>query len=86
MVGGAISGFFGGAVGGVTGKALSDPCASGEDIGWTAAKGAGIGAVTGLIGGGVVGAAASIGATGPAVNVASAMIAAPIAWGMGIDW
>ena len=86
MVGGAISGFFGGAVGGATSKALSDPCASAEDIGWEAAKGAGIGVLTGITGGGVVGSAATIGATGPAVQVASAMIAAPIALGMGIDW
>jgi RHS repeat-associated protein len=86
MIGGAISGFFGGAVGGATSKTLSDPCASAEDIGWAAAKGGGIGVVTGVTGGGVVGAAATVGATGPAVSVTSAMITAPISWGMGMDW
>jgi uncharacterized protein RhaS with RHS repeats len=86
MIGGAISGFLGGAVGGASSKALSDPCASVEDIGWATAKGGGIGILTGITGGSVVGAAAIVGATGPAVNVTSAMITAPISWGMGIDW
>lgn len=65
---------------------MGDPCASAGDIGRAAAKGAGIGAVTGFIGGGVVSGAATVGATGPAVQVTSAMITAPISWGMGIDW
>jgi len=86
MIGGAISGSLGGAIGGASSKTLSDPCASVEDIGWAAAKGGGIGVLTGVTGGSVVGAAALVGATGPAVNVTSAMITAPISWGIGMDW
>ena len=87
MIGGTVSGFFGGAIGGATGKAMSDPCASIENIGRAAVKGAGIGTLTGLIGGSVVGAATTIGATGPVVQISSAMINAPISWGLGmINW
>ncbi len=42
--------------------------------------------VTGVTGGSVVAAAATVGATGPAVHVTSAMITAPISWGLGMDW
>ena len=86
VIGGMVGGMIGGALGGATGKALSVPCASLGDIGWAAGKGLGIGVVAGVIGGTVTGAATSIGATGPAVNVASAMITAPISWGVGMDW
>jgi RHS repeat-associated protein len=84
MVGGFISGVFGGAVGGATAKALSTPCASSEDIGWAAAKGAGIGALTGYMGGGMVASAAAVGATGIAVHTCAAMFTAPISWGLGM--
>jgi RHS repeat-associated protein len=86
IVGGAISGFFGGASGGIIKKAISSPCASVKDIAKSGVKGASIGALTGLIGGSVAGGAASVGATGPIVHISSAMIKAPIGWGMGIDW
>lgn len=86
IVGGAISGFFGGALGGAAGKALSNPCASAGDIGWATAKGASIGAITGATGSAVVSAAASVGATGPEAHTTSAMINAPISWGIGMDW
>jgi len=84
MVGGAVSGFFGGAVGGATAKALSDPCASAGDIGRRAAKGAGIGALTGYMGGGMVASVAAVGAKGAAVHVCAAMFTAPISWGLGM--
>jgi len=86
VIGGIVGGMIGGASGGATGKALRSPCASLGDISWAAGKGLGIGAVAGVIGGGVVGSAATIGATGPAVRVASAMITAPISWGMRMVW
>ncbi|MCD4743039.1 MAG: sugar-binding protein, partial [Desulfobacteraceae bacterium] len=86
MVGGFVSGALGGAFGGATGKKLNDPCASLADVGMAAVKGGGIGAVTGTIGGGLSGAAASIGATGIGVDIGIANITAPIGWGMSLDW
>jgi len=85
IIGGAISGAFGGAVGGTVSKALSNPCASAGDIGWAAAKGAGVGAFTGAIGGGFSGAAVAVGVGAPtAVGAAGAIITAPIGWGLGM--
>ena len=84
IVGGAISGFLGGAIGGATFKALSEPCASAGEIAQAAAKGAVIGVVTGSISGSIFGATATIDATGLGAYLASAVINAPIGWGLGM--
>jgi RHS repeat-associated protein len=85
MIGGAISGAFGGTVGGATTKALSDPCASIQEIGWAAVKGGGVGALTGALGGGFSGAAEAVGLGAPtAVGAAGELISAPIGWGLGM--
>jgi RHS repeat-associated protein len=81
-----IGGFVGGAAGGAIGKALNDPCASGLDLVWAGAKGAGVGAFGGFIGGHVVGAAATLGAKGTAAYVTSGMITAPISFALGMNW
>lgn len=81
-----IGGTFGGAVGGASAKALSDPCVTTKDLVWAGMKGGSIGGATGVIGGGVVAGAAAVGATGLVPHVGSAMITAPISWGLEMEW
>ncbi len=84
-IGGAIGGTVGGAFGGMVSKHLSDPHATTEKKLLAAAKGAGIGLITGTIGG-KLGAALKtvVGASGAAVEIAKDMITAPIALGLGL--
>jgi RHS repeat-associated protein len=85
FVGGIAGGILGGALGGAFGKAWSSPCVSAKNIAWASGKGAGIGALTGAIGGGLGAVVETIaGAGGAALDVTTAMTAAPIGWGVGM--
>jgi RHS repeat-associated protein len=81
-----VGGMFAGVVGGMAGATLSvygsNPCPSPWDYAEAILKGGLIGGVTGFMGGGVVASAATVGATGTAVHVGGAMIAAPVGWGL----
>jgi RHS repeat-associated protein len=83
--GGAIGGTLGGAAAGIVTKRLSDLEASKGEMALAAAKGAGIGLITGSIAG-KIGAALKtvVGASGAAVEIAKNMITAPIALGLGL--
>jgi len=77
-VGGVVGGFVGGAVGGGVSKTLMDPDPTVKGRLLAMGKGAGFGTLVGGIGGAIGGAAVSIGATGPAVEIAKAVITTPI--------
>jgi len=84
IVGGIAGGLIGGASGGVIAKKLEDPYASTAEKLQATAKGAGIGIATGTIAGALGVTATSIGATGYAISLASAVITTPIACVLGI--
>jgi RHS repeat-associated protein len=81
-----VGGMFAGVVGGMAGATLSvygsNPCPSPRDYAEAILRGGLIGGVTGFMGGGVVASAATVGASGTAVHVGGAMIAAPVGWGL----
>jgi hypothetical protein len=83
--GGSIGGTLGGAAAGIVTKRLSDLEASKGEMALAAAKGAGIGLITGSIAG-KIGAALKtvVGASGAAVEITKDMITAPIALGLGL--
>jgi len=83
--GGAIGGTLGGFVASGVSKRLGDPGASNKNVALAAAKGAGIGLITGTVAGkiGVV-LKTVVGASGAAVEIAKDMITAPIVLGLGL--
>jgi hypothetical protein len=88
-LGGTAGGAFGGVVGGTVGSALGKrwgiPNASSKEVILAASKGGLIGGITGVIGGWLTNAAKTVvGATGASVDIATSMINAPIAWGLGL--
>ncbi|HKJ33879.1 MAG TPA: RHS repeat-associated core domain-containing protein, partial [Balneolales bacterium] len=84
-VGGAFGGIVGGTVGSALGKRWGNPDASSKEVLLAAGKGGLIGGITGVIGGWLTNAAKTVvGATGASVDIATSMINAPIAWGLGL--
>jgi RHS repeat-associated protein len=84
IVGKIAGGVVGGAVGGGLGKAWSKPCASGWEIARAVVKGAGIGALTGYMGGGMISSITAAGVPEAVASMGAAMFTAPINWGLGM--
>ena len=83
MIGGATAGIFGGGAGGALATAL-DPCSSGQDISDAANRGMLYGGLTGTLGGAFGSGAASLGASGAAVDVSRAMFTNSVGMGLGL--
>ena len=87
VLGGIIGGGVAGMLGGGAGAALStylDPCSTGKDISDAASRGMLYGGITGALGGAFGAGAASLGASGAAVDVASAMMTNSVGIGLGL--
>jgi RHS repeat-associated protein len=84
VVGGIVGGLVGGATAsGVNVRLTESNCADSKDYAIASLYGALKGAIFGAIGGGIVSSAATVGATGVAVETAASLITMPV--GLGVD-